>query len=324
MLTSLFSELSAATESGEFFASAISTERKDFLAKGAHGEPVFLIHDASPAIYAPGVQYRYVDVRFHNLCRVSVRGVSVQDKFAIITCASDVPELYDIFIKCFGAVIETLPATAETKHINSVIQDVLDLFRELIKPSAIEITGFWAELFIIKISSRKFDLLRQWHNDPYERFDFSLENGFLEVKATTKTIRVHEFSLNQLRIPEDTHGLVASLLMLPSDGGIGVMDLARDIDQSISAYPDLRKKLWSNVAKALGADFSQNLDRRFDWNFSKDSFRLYSFLDIPTFSEVLDSRISNVRYAANLEGVESSLHEKLRVLYGFPEKRIDI
>lgn len=41
MLTSLFSELSAATESGELFSSAISTERRDFLAKGAHGEPVF-------------------------------------------------------------------------------------------------------------------------------------------------------------------------------------------------------------------------------------------------------------------------------------------
>jgi len=35
MPTSLFSDLSAATESGNFFASAISKERKDFLATTA-------------------------------------------------------------------------------------------------------------------------------------------------------------------------------------------------------------------------------------------------------------------------------------------------
>ncbi|MFJ3450467.1 PD-(D/E)XK motif protein [Pseudomonas sichuanensis] len=316
MLTSLFFDLSAAKQLNEFCACAISERRQDFLAKGAQGEPVFLLHDSSEAKYTPGIRYRHVNASFHNLCRIDVSGKIIENSFAVIACDPDTPELYELFISCFGAAIQSLPPLTETKQINAIILNLLSLFRELAKPSSIEITGFWAELFLIRQSSRKIELLRHWHSDPYERFDFSFSDSFLEVKSTIKTTRIHEFSYNQLRLPEGRAGVIASILMLPNDGGVGILELAKDIDNSLPEQHDLRNKLWSNVAKALGADFSKILDRRFDLNYSRDNLQLYYMGDIPTIDQALDPRISNIRYSANLEGVQSSATEATWASYG--------
>ncbi|WP_281211559.1 PD-(D/E)XK motif protein [Pseudomonas fulva] len=317
MLAALFSNLAAAPRADEFCALSISDRRKDYLAKGEQGEPVFLLHDASGVTYTPAIHYRYVHVTFSNLCRVDCVGGSIQDNFAIVACDPGSPELYDLFISCFGAAIETLPEYSEAKHISAAVKELLTLFRELVKPSAKEVTGLWAELFLIKSSARKSDLIAGWHDDPSERFDFSFNDMVLEVKSTTKPVRAHEFSLSQLYAPTGKCGLIASILMLPSVGGVGVMDLARDIECSIMHDSGLRQKLWRNVAKALGSDFSDSLDRRFEFGFSKNNLEFYDVSDIPLVAEVLDPRISNVRYVVSLVDVQSSVDSGLWSLYGF-------
>ena len=79
----------------------------------------------------------------------------------------------------------------------------------------------------------------------------------------------------------------------------------------------LRQKLWRNVANALGSDFSDSLDRRFEFGFSKNNLEFYDVSDIPLVAEVLDPRISNVRYVVSLVDVQSSVDSGLWSLYGF-------
>ncbi|NNG60249.1 PD-(D/E)XK motif protein [Pseudomonas fragi] len=307
MLTSKFSNLPRAKSTEDFIALSLSTRRKDFLTKGVDGEPIFLLHDSSPKKYVPGIQYRYINAQFHSTCRIKTNEDSLQDQFAVIACDSEVPELYELFINCFSAAIESLPSKAVTKQLESSIQDLLALFRDMSRPNRREASGLWAELFIIERSENTPKILSYWHDDPYDRYDFSWKNAYLEVKSTTQPTRIHDFSVDQLCVPVNAVGYVASLLMLPLGSGIGIMDIARKIDNSISGFPLLRKKLWSNIAKALGSDFSEKIDRRFDLAFSEQNFMLYSMSDIPAFKNPIDTRISSIRYKASLDTTSSSL-----------------
>lgn len=307
MLLSKFSNLPQAKSIDDFIALPLSARRRDFLTKGVDGEPIFLLHDSSPIKYVPGIQYRYISAKFHTTCKIQTCEDSLQDQFAVIACDAEVPELYELFINCFSAAIESLPSKAVTKQIESSIQDLLALFKDMSRPNRKEVSGLWAELFIIERSGSVSKMLTCWHDDPYDRFDFSWKNVYLEVKATTKPTRTHDFSVDQLCVPVNASGYVASLLMLPLSSGIGIMDIARKIDNSVIDFPLLRKKLWSNVAKALGSDFSEKIDRRFDLGFSEQNFMLYSMDDIPKFKDPIDPRISSIRYKASLEATSSSL-----------------
>ncbi|MBS1159674.1 MAG: motif protein [Proteobacteria bacterium] len=259
-----FSGLPCAAEEASFTAIPLSTKRRDFLSKRADGAPVFLLHDASETQYSPGVHFRHLTALFHATCRVYTDDTDFQEQFALVACDGTVPDLHEIFIRCFGAAIEELPANSGTRELNACIQKLLDLFRALSLPSVKDVSGLWGELYVIANSGDIAGALAAWHEDPFDRFDFSWEQGCLEVKASTQAVRLHHFALEQLMSPMNGVGYVASLLLQPLSGGLGLIDLANSIEAAVRSSPTLKQKLWNNLGKALGSDFSDKLDKRFD------------------------------------------------------------
>lgn len=306
-LFAAFVDLSVAQSTADFAAVALSMERRDFLAKAADGSPVFLLHDASPATYSPAIELKSVSVHFHSTCRVTAGSGCLEDQFAVIACNEAVPELHEVFVRCFAAAIEQLPMVSTTTDLQRCIQGLLDLFRVLDRPSSREVAGFWAELLVISKCKDVSQALRAWHADSYERFDFSWPHGCLEVKSAIKEQRQHEFALEQLQTPIGGGGFVASILLQPMNGGVGVADLAKTIEQLVTTEPQLRQKLWENVAAALGSDFSERLDRRFDPSYAERSLAIYAMEDIPAPEQPYDPRITSVRFSVDLSSVQSSL-----------------
>ncbi len=302
-----FSELPCATAETNFTAIPLSIQRKDFLAKGADGAPVFLLHDASEIQYSPGVQFRHLTAQFHTTCRVHTDDKNLQDQFALVACDGAVPDLHELFVRCFGAAIEELPVISGTRELNACIQKLLDLFRALSQPSAKEVSGLWGELYVIANSGDMAGALAAWHEDPFDRFDFSWERGCLEVKASTQTARLHHFNLEQLMSPTNGVGYVASLLLQPLSGGLGLLDLANSIEAEVRGSPALKQKLWINLAKALGADFSGKLDKRFDVSYAERCFIVYAMEDIPRPEQPSDPRVMAIQFTADLTTVASSL-----------------
>jgi|SRR5665213_1720918 len=302
-----FTELKVGTSQLEFSAIPLPSVRKDYLAKGLDGAPVFLLFDASPIQYSPAVQFKHVSAHFHSTCSVRTDTEEIQGQFAVVSCDSEVPELHELFVRCFLAAVEGLPEVAGTRELDSCIQKLLDLFRAMSRPSTREVSGLWAELFIISRSKNVADAVVAWHGDQFDKFDFSWRTGCLEVKASTREVRIHEFSLEQLQSPIHGAGYVASLLLQPLTGGLGVLELASQIDAEIASELELRQKLWGNIAKALGSDFSEKLDRSFDVSYAERNLIVYAMEDIPTIAHVADSRISGVRFKADLSTVTSTL-----------------
>lgn len=302
-----FNDLHLAGSAMEFTAVALSERRRDFLAKASDGSPVFLLHDASAATYSPAISLKNVSVQFHNTCRVTTATGTVEDQFAVVACDASVPDLYELFIRCFAAAVEQLPMSAGTGDLDECVHGLLDLFRALNRPNSKEVTGLWAELFVITTSRNVSRALEAWHADQFERFDFSWPTGCLEVKAAVKEVRVHDFALEQLQAPMNGQGMVASLLLQPLGGGVGVMDLARNIEAGILAEPLLRQKLWANVVAALGSDFSERLDRRFDVSYVERHLAVFMMSDVPAPDQPSDPRITGMRFRSDLSSVQSSL-----------------
>jgi len=313
-----FIDLPRAVINGEFQALPLSPRRKDFLAKNDGGTPVFLLHDASTARYTPALKFRHLSAQFHVTCRVQTNEGAVEDRFCLILCDEATTELHEIFVRCISAAIEELPNAAGTRELETCILQLQDLFRALAVPSSREVSGLWAELFIVSRCGNPARAISLWHEDQFDRFDFSSSSMRLEVKSSVRGIRAHDFALEQLEPPLQGHGCVASMLLQPLTGGVGVLELARSIEAAVMSVPRIRQKLWHNVATALGGDFSDKLDRRFDPVFAEKHLIIYSMKDVPRPATPSDPRVTALRFVSDLSSVVSSLQSSsLPALIGF-------
>jgi len=300
-----FLALGSPSGADELSAVRLSPSRRDYLAKSTDGAPHFLLHDPGVAAYTPGVQLRNVRIQFNTPCRVSTAEGLLEDRFAVVSCDQVVPELHELFIRCVTPAIASLPSDASTAEIRQCVQTLLELFRAMSRPSGREIAGLWAELFLVARSTDTVAAMEAWHASNFERFDFSTSHLVLEVKATQGPVRVHEFALEQLSPPSEL-GLVASVMLQPMSGGVGVMGLAAQVDSALAGRNDLRARLWANVASALGVDFCEKLDRRFDISYAERMLLLFAMRDIPAPPPPADPRIVGIRFTVDLTGVDST------------------
>lgn len=307
---SIYSEflaLPTAVSPADFKAIPLNAKRKDFLAKNDDGAPVFLLHDASVAKYNPSINFRHLSAQFHATCRIRTDKIELEDQFCIVSCNAAEPELHEMFVRCVSAAIEELPENSGTRELESCITQLRDLFRALTLPSSREVSGLWAELFVIWKSGDPAHAISLWHEDQYDRFDFSNSTIHIEIKSTIRTLRAHEFALEQLQPPAAGKGYVVSLMLQHLTGGVGILDIAQGIEAALVGMPRLKQKLWENVAKALGADFSDKLDKRFDTTFAEKTLVVYLMSDIPRPDTPSDPRITALRFLSDLTTVSSSL-----------------
>jgi len=302
-----FVALPIATNASRFEAIRINENRNDYLAKGAKGEPVFLLHDASEPRYSPSLQLRHVTAEFHATCRVRASREEFEGQFCVVVCDAEVPELHELFVLCFVAATKELPDECGCRDLEACLIGLRDLFRAFGAPGTREVFGLWAELFVISRSGDVSRAVAMWRSEASDRYDFSGKGAVLEVKATSKSIRAHSFSLEQLEVPTGKEGVVASILLQPLTGGVGVIDLARQIEKKLLSNIELRKKLWTNVASALGSDFCDKLDRAFDEAYSERSLVTYEMTDVPKPDRPTDPRVSSVRFVSDLTSVHTSL-----------------
>jgi hypothetical protein len=97
------------------------------------------------------------------------------------------------------------------------------------------------------------------------------------------------------------------MMLQPLTGGVGILELVGEIEASLSSMPHLKNKLWAGVAKALGKDFSDKIDKNFDLSFAERNLVVYDMVDVPKVKRTDDTRISAVRFAVDLSTVNSSI-----------------
>lgn len=310
-LLSLFSKLPTPetdSSSEAFSAQAIEPSSTHRIGKDAESRPAILISTSDPngsnAHYP--VALKHISVRYNMLCQVTDAGHQPrQGRFIVIRCESHEEDLIEYFLRTMDVHIHSIGSAPSSDQVADMVEKLIELFRALSRPSKHSIQGLWSELLIIAESSDPMLLLRSWHAEPGERYDFSARGQRVEVKSTSSQARVHHFSLEQLNPPTGTTALVLSMFVQHSADGLTVLDMTDSIQSQIGDHMSLLAHLHRNVTITLGSDWRQASSLRFDDQLAKESIRIYEVGSIPSVNWPTPLEVTDVKFKSNLSRVAS-------------------
>lgn len=240
-------------------------------------------------------------------CKISEGENTSFQQFALITFTSDDKELQEYFLHISENLIKSLHGKSSYREIIETLNKYIEIFRALADPPTNTAQGLWAELFLIETSIDPRTLLSYWHNFPDEKFDFNAGKEKIEVKSTSGSERIHEFSSKQLNPPPGVQVLIASLFTRQVNSGKSIPDLMQNIASRIQGNNSLLEKMNVVVSKTLGNSLEQSIKIKFDYDVSKSSLRFYKHQDISKVEKIhIPTEVSGVRYKSDLSSIQSA------------------
>lgn len=292
---------------GTIPASPVPGRAHDFVSLGPQQQPVLLLSSVSSRrLKRPSICLQHLTVEFGIRFRVRAAKAVVEDDYVVISLRGDDLELTKAFCLAADALVAALPEAPSESDIENAVREFVEVLSSLSLPSSRSVAGLWAELWLMSVASDPQAAVAAWHSDPKNRFDFSFTSHFVEVKATEREERSHDFSYEQLRRSE-LPIKVASLRLRRVQGGESIADLVSALQEGLR--PELRLKLVRNLFGAIGSDVSEVAEIRFDVRFAESYLRVISADQVPVVVIPDESPISAVRFRVNLD--DSSLTANL-------------
>ncbi len=274
----------------------------DWLARTEEGCPILLISIPRNSAPTPSIKLHNLAVEFGVATRIRDGRATVEGDFVILRCDSSDLTLQEWFLDICESLLMRLPIKPTAAAVHAEIRDVVELFKRLMEPPRNSLKGLWAELFIITESKSAVAWATAWHDSSMEKFDFSFPSRRVEVKATERPSRIHEFALEQLASTPSYDVVVASVLLRASSAGASVLDLARRVISLIDSDRIAVNKIWHNVAEALGNNFSDESSVRFDEPYARKNLRFISASRIPR-PTCQDAGVFDIRFKIDISPI---------------------
>ncbi len=222
----------------------------------------------------------------------------------------------DGLVRQFLRIVQILPLDAAPAIIADAAVEVFELFRTLQRRGSQSIQGLWAELFLVVRSADPSLFVAAWHSDSMEVHDFVAGDARLEVKSSTRQLREHEFSLQQVETsPEKT--TIASLLLEAEPTGVSVFDMREELLGRLNGF-ELRHRAARIVASAIGDDWAQADELRFSPEAALTSLRLYQATSVPRPPGPMPTAVKSVSFRVDLSGVEAIVDRSNQLLSALP------
>ena len=222
------------------------------------------------------------------------------DIFTTVLCTSDDLTLQGYFVHVCETVVRLVGREPTLQRVVECVQRLVDLFERLLRPSSRSVAGLFAELYFIYSSRSPSVAVEAWRSKIDERFDFSIGDIRLEVKATGTRQRVHHFSLEQCLAPVGTRGILVSFFVETSGGGVSLLELVERIEGQLEGNVDLILKLQETVADSFGSSAAAALSVRFDEDLTKASRRVYEVEMVPAIRSAVPPEVSQVRFRSDI------------------------
>jgi hypothetical protein len=121
--------------------------------------------------------------------------------------------------------------------------------------------------------------------------------GQFSAKINT---RAHFLSADQCRPPPGTIGILVSMFVETTGGGMSLQELLREIERRLAADSDLMLKVQETLAESLGEALPAALAMRFDERLAKASLQLYDLAVVPAVRDGIPSEVTQVRFRSDL------------------------
>lgn len=248
------------------------------------------------------IKLSHFRVLFDRRCALAdIDNKSIIEKdYAIIQMVSNDQDIIKYFFQVLSIVLHRLSAAPKVSLLKEEISKVIEIFTTPPKFSKEIVKGLWAELLVIERSSNPEYLIKAWHEEPEDRYDFNDSIDKIEVKSTSGDQRTHVFSLEQLSPNDSANLLIASVFVNATGIGKTIFDLVDMISAKIT-NTDCGLKISEIVLKTIGLHVDECENMHFDYNFAKDSLQYYDSKVIPSISKnCVPSAVSSVHFRSDL------------------------
>lgn len=229
----------------------------------------------------------------------------IEKDYSIIQMISDDQDLIKYFFQVVYIVLRRLPAHPKVKTLKEEISKVIEIFTTPPKFSKEVVRGLWAELLVIERSTNPEYLVKAWHEEPEERYDFNDSVDKLEVKSTSGDQRTHIFSLEQLNPNNSSNLIIASVFVNQTGIGKTIFDLMNTISIRLKDM-DCSLKMTEIVLKTIGSHIDECHNMHFDYTFAKDTLLFFDSKVIPSIDKnSIPPAVSAVHFRSDLTNVQS-------------------
>jgi hypothetical protein len=302
-LAELFAELEVPGGSGEhsrFRVRSIPSAASHYVGRDASGFPCILLRGSGDIVHAP-IKLAAIEARFAVPCRVAFADAEErQETLTAVVCISPDPQSQNYFFHVCETIIRIVGPTPSLVQVVEAVQRLIDLFRRLSQPASRSVIGLIGELYIIYRSQSPVMATRAWRSDDYNRFDFAIDDLRLEVKASGDRVRAHNLSAEQCQPPPGTIGILASLFVERSGGGMSLLELIHEVEDRLVNEEELILKIQETVAETLGETLPMALSMRFDERLAKTSLQFYDLTTIPAIRGGIPPEVTQVRFRSDL------------------------
>jgi putative PD-(D/E)XK family protein DUF4420 len=302
-LSRLLDQLSGqAPPSGSFNAASVAGFPTHYLGHSHMGEPCLMIDTAGPrgAPHRP-LRLQGLSIQYGVPCRLILpTGETIDRTLTTILCTT--PDVMErrYFLYLADLILRILGPAPTLASVISAAEHLARMFQALSQPARKPLTGLIGEMLIIVRSAQPAATTMAWRSAIDDTFDFAGDDLRMEVKAGQGRSRQHYLSYDQCHPPQGTIGILASLFVESSGGGISVGELLREIEQGLASQPDALMRLREIFAQTLGATVVAALEERFDRDLADESLQLFDLSEIPAVRGPLPRGVSQVRFRADL------------------------
>ena len=248
-------------------------------------------------------------LRFDPWCEAIAIGRDLDlDKVAVLRCHFDRTNsaLLQIVGGVFASLIDLERRIGDAGHAILVLREIFAEGFEF-EQDRNTLLGLIGELTVLAAAPNLELALRAWHTEGDDRYDFSWDSRRLEVKATTSTVREHQFTSRQLPALHGIEVWVASVQIAEVEVGTTIAKLFEELAADLSV--DAVKKLSSVITQTAGLPPGLLQTPIFDLGSTKRGVRLFVDHNVPT--PLLVHGASNLRWSALLQEENAQSIESL-------------
>lgn len=267
-----------------------------YIGKSNNNETVVVVKSSNPEQGQLVRRTALISIECNMHVTYKLNGKPEEDVMHVVKCFSDEIKEIELFLETAMLLIGNNTATKD--DIVATFQILASFFEDKSEPSDNELFGLYAELFTIKEFNEEIKIGEYWQTRDKLKFDFSISDKVkVEVKSTTKPMRVHHFRHDQLST-SIYEIYILSYLLRRDDEGLSLLELIKCCKPIIERNTNRLVKV-NKVLKNV--DHSRLASIRFEEELTRQNLKIFNGEDAPKFTERRPEGVANAEYDCNFE-----------------------